>query len=211
MRVAVSLLLWMACGPRGADSGTDLGTDTPVRTIGVCSPMRPGTAPPTNEADLEALMQEVRLELFPQLASIPLDLVELDSETDYFQANLDFGTVSDPPFERDYRVLYNPSLFEDGPTQPAIAAILAHEMTHILDYTEMESSELVEFGIWYATSDTAEYERQTDESAMWLGCAEGLIDYRLWLYDNIPADAVEDKERTYFTPDEIREWVAEHS
>ncbi len=211
MRGSAWLVVCMACVPPDTDSGAGPGQYPPARTIGECSPMRPGTAPPTNEVDLTALMQEVRLDLFPQIASIPLDLVELDSETDYFQANVDFGTVSEPAFERDYRVLYNPKLFEDGPSQPAIAAILAHELTHILDYTQMESSELVEFGIWYATSDAAEYERQTDESTMWLGCADGLIDYRVWLYDNIPADSVEDKQRSYFTPEQIREWVAEHS
>ncbi len=211
MRGPALLVLCMACEAPDASTETDLGTETPARTIGACSPMRPGTAPPANAAELEALMLEVRRELFPQLTTVPLALVELDSETDYFQANLDFGTVGESPMERDYRVLYNPQLFDNGPSQPAIAAILAHELTHILDYTEMESPELVEFGIWYATGDTAEYERQTDESALWLGCADGLIDYRVWLYDNIPADAVEDKERTYFTPDQIREWVAARS
>ena len=208
MRWLSFLMMTASCGPAMTDT-TD--APSPQRTVGTCSPMRAGTPAPANATELEALMQEVRTELFPELATIPLSLVELDSETDFFQANLDFGTVNEPPLERAYRVLYNPRLFDNGPSQPAIAAILAHELTHILDYTQMESSELVEFGIWYATSDVAEYERETDESALWLGCAEGLTDYRIWLYDNIPADAVPDKERTYFTPDEIEAWVADHS
>lgn len=205
-----ALVLLAACSTPHADSETDSGSDTPARVVGTCSPMRPDVAPPTSAGELDSLLHEVRDALFPELVAVSLTLVELDSETDYFQANLDYGTVSAPPLERDYRILYNPRLFEGGPSQPAIVAILAHELTHIVDYTEMESSELVEFGIWYATSDTADYERQTDEAALWLGCADGLIDYRVWLYNNIPDSAVEDKERTYYTPDQIREWVAEH-
>ena len=144
------------------------------------------------------------------LDTLSLDLVPLQSETDYFQANLDYGTILDEPFERDYRVLYNPVLFEDPPSQPAVAAILAHELSHIRDYTEMDSTELVEFGVWYASEDTAEYERATDESALWLGCADGLVQYREWLYSHIPPDAVDEKRRVYMTPGEIQDWVTAH-
>ena len=192
----------------GACPGPQQTLDTMSPTVGVCSPMRAEDAPPRSAAELSTLVDEVRGALFPELSTASIDLVELDSETDFFQANLDLNTTSAPPFERGYRLLFNPQLFDDPPSQPAFAAILAHELTHIRDYTEMDGEELIRFGIWYATSDTAEYERETDEHALWLGCGDGLIDYRVWLYTHIPTDAVAEKERVYFTPDDIRTWQA---
>jgi len=172
--------------------------------------MRPGTTAPTDETQMRALVDEVHQAVFPELSEVSIDLVQLESETDFFQANLDLGTVSEPPLERAYRVLYNPHLFDNPPDQSAVAAILVHELTHILDYTEMNSEQLIEFGIWYATSDTAEYERATDEEALWRGCAEGLIAYREWLYEQLDAEDADEKRRVYFTPSEIREWQTTH-
>ena len=201
----VACLLLVACS-----SSNDSDTAPAIRTVGTCPPMRPGAPPPTDLDAVQALVDDVRAELFPELDGASIEVVELDSETDYFQANLDISTVGESPLERAYRVLANPLLFDDPPSQPAVAAILAHELTHVRDYTELDSAELVEFGLWYATEDTAAYERETDEHALWLGCADGLIAYREWLYAHIPASALADKQRSYYTPDEIREWQRLH-
>ncbi len=180
----------------------------PPPGVATCSPMRPDDPPPADEIALAALVQEVQATLYPRLRSAPIELVPLDSETDFFQANLDLSTVSAPPLDRSYEVYANPRLFDDPPSQPAIVAILAHELGHIEDYTWMTAEELVTFGLWYATSDTAAYERRTDERALRLGCAAGLLEYREWLYDHIPEDAVAEKQRVYYTPAEIEAWVS---
>ena len=52
-----------------------------------------------------------------------------------------------------------------------------HEFKHVLDYTEMNTNTLVEFGLWYADEDVAEYERATDEFALERGSATGLIEF----------------------------------
>lgn len=202
----VGCLLLAACTAAPSDD-----TAPVERSVGQCSPMRAGAPAPTELSAVQTLADEVQSALFPELTGASIEVVELDSETDYFQANLDIGTVGDPPLERAYRVLANPRLFDDPPSQPAVAAILAHELTHIRDYTELDGAELVEFGLWYATEDTAAYERETDEHALWLGCGDGLIAYREWLYAHIPAEAVPDKERSYYTPAEIRAWQEAHA
>ncbi len=207
MRV-ISAVLFATCAG-GGPTDSDLDTDTRPE-VGQCSVMRTNAAAPTSEQELAELFDEVRDALFPEMADISITLVELDSETDFFQSSLHLSTASDPPRERSYRLLFNPVLFDDPPSQPAIAAILAHELTHTGDYLDMDTAELVEFGIWYATGDTAEYERETDEGALWLGCGQGLIEYREWLYAHIPADAIAEKQRVYYTPDEIRSWMDEH-
>jgi hypothetical protein len=50
---------------------------------------------------------------------------------------------------------------------------------------------------------TAEFERWADLKAISLGYAEGLREYRRWLYRNVPASKLAEKQRNYFSPDEI--------
>ena len=82
-----------------------------------------------------------------------------------------------------------------------------HEFKHVLDYTEMDSNALIEFGLWYAGGDVAEYERATDEFALERGCASGLIDFREWLYGFVSEEVRAEKEANYYSPDEIRAWM----
>ena len=106
-------------------------------------------------------------------------------------------------------MLYNPAMFPDPPSRIAAGAIIIHELKHVLDYTGMDSDELVDFGLWYASGDDiSDYEKQTDEYALESGCAEGLSAYREWVYAHIPKEDLEEKMETYYTPDEIAAWVA---
>lgn len=50
---------------------------------------------------------------------------------------------------------------------------------------------------------TARFERKADMQAIALGYGPGLAQYRIWLYRNIPASAMPEKKRDYFSPEEI--------
>ncbi len=195
------LLMMLACDG-GEDSSTAASLTCTERFTG---------APPATEADIVALVESAREGFFPTFGELSLEVVTMESEDSYFVANLDLATLSEAPLERDYRVLYSPALFADPPSRLAVGAILVHELKHVLDYTGMESDELVEFGLWYASGeDISDYEKQTDEYALTSGCAEGLSAYREWVYAHIPAEDLQEKLDTYYTPEEIAAWVADN-
>lgn len=180
-------------------------------SVATCDAAMAAGVGPTTMADIAPIFEQVRRERVPELADVEITLGELSSDDSFFVANLDLATASSPPRERSYVVNANPRMFESpAPPFSAVYAILVHELKHIVDYTEMDTEELVSFGIWYATADVAEYERQTDEFALERGCAAGIKDYRVWLYARISEEAAEAKRRDYYTPEEIDAWVADH-
>jgi hypothetical protein len=161
------------------------------------------------EADVQLALEGVRDNLYPELAGVPLGLRSMESDSDFFYANLDLTTLDEDPRERDYFVFYNARLFDDPPPWEAVVAILAHEIKHVLDYTGMDTEALAEFGLWYGTTDDiSEYERATDEYALALGCGEGLSAYRTWLYDHVDEETAAQKRLDYYTPEEIDAWMA---
>jgi len=190
------LLLW-ACNPTPKDSAAPL----------TCSERFDGP-PPTQAADIEALAATAIGAYAPVLSGVEIRYAEISSESVFFQANLDVTTIEDDPLERSYTLQYNAALFSSPPSSAAVGAILVHELRHILDYAEMESAELSEFLVWYLSEDVSSYERATDEYALEAGCGEGLIAYREWLYATIPPEALAEKQRNYYTPEEIEAWMA---
>jgi hypothetical protein len=180
----------------------------PEPTLPTCAEAMADVPPLTGWESLTPLIEQVRADRYPELAGVPIELGMLESETDFFVANLVLSTATNPPLEREYLVLANPALLADPPPPSALYAILVHELAHIRDYTEKDTAELVSFGLWYAQGDTAAYERATDEVALKLGCGEGLKAYREWLYERLDAEAVEAKRETYYTPEEIEAWMA---
>lgn len=163
---------------------------------------------PSSEAEIAAMLDEVRV-LFPSLDGVEIGMVSNQSDTSYYAANLDLGTLADPPLERRYLLNWSELVLDDPPSRNATVAVLAHELAHIEDYLDMDGEELAAFGVWYATSDVSEYERGTDLTSMEKGCAVGLIDFRLWLYDHVDAETEAQKRVDYWTPEEIAAWIAD--
>lgn len=189
----------------GGPNQTDKGGDP-----GACDALM-NELPGASDLDgLQESLTAVQRELFPELDGVSLALQPVTSTTSFFAANLDLSTLDAAPLERSYVVQYAESVFELGAPQDGVVAILAHELAHVVDYTELDSEALVEFALWYAQGDVAVYERQTDETALSLGCATGLIAYREWLYSVVDDNTRAEKERLYYTPDEIRAWVIAH-
>lgn len=168
---------------------------------------------PRDVAQLQAILDEVRTKLLPEDADLSIRLVPRESETDFFASNLAGTTISDEPRLRAYWVQYNPAMFTDPPDRGAVLAILVHELGHVRDYTGMDTDTLVEFALAYGLSDdNSAIERRTDLFAMQLGCAEGLVTYREWLYARLVdhPDALARKKHEYFTPEELRAWIVDH-
>ena len=75
---------------------------------------------------------------------------------------------------------------------------------------------LLDFAGWYASQDPATsdelaaYERATDEKALQRGCADGLSAMRTWIYAHVDAETLAEKEKDYYTPEEITTWVADN-
>lgn len=197
------LLLLLACTPTAP-----VASDPPA--LLTCPALLDGGAPATDETELRTLLAAVQDNLFPELEGVEITMAPNQSEDGFFSANPDLTTLSAPPLERRYVVAYSTVQFEAPPPRDAVTAILAHELKHVLDYTEMDTQELVDFGIWYLQGDIAAYERQTDEHALELGCGEGLILYREWLYDRVTPEVEAQKRIDYYTPEEIGSWIEEH-
>jgi hypothetical protein len=102
-----------------------------------------------------------------------------------------------------YIILVNPQFFVKNAPENGIRSILAHELAHVLYYAERSRFELLGL-IKLSSKDFAQkFERGADLEAMARGYGEGLIEYRKWLYQNIPPKNLEEKKRNYFSPEEI--------
>jgi len=197
------LMALMACTDKAEDTSSD------AASAATCGALMSEAGDPSTEEGIQAALTAVQSNLFPELRETSLTLQAMESDSSYFSANLVIATIDDDPLEREYLVNYSTLLLPDPPSYAAVVAILAHELTHVLDYTRMDGDELAEFGLWYATADDiSEYVRGTDEYAMVLGCGEGLIQYREWLYTHVDKDTLEAKKRDYYTPEEIEAWMA---
>jgi hypothetical protein len=148
-------------------------------------------------------LQEIRARSFPELAGQSLYLSTFVASDAFFQSNFEVASLLVGPVQ--YVIEVNPRIFAlDCPPQ-AIDAVLAHELSHTLDYHRG--------GLWGILDilnqlrlypSLVRYERRTDLQAVFRGYGPGLIAYRHWIYRVIPASDVAAKRQTYFTPEEIQ-------
>ena len=198
------LALGLGCATQPTqDTGSDASTDP-------CTAATTGHGAPGTEGELVSLFARVQSGVHsPSLDEVQVDMVAMTSATDGFTTGPDLTTLDRPGPERRYIVRFNTLVFETPPPAGGTAAILAHELQHAVDYTEMDGDELLDFALRYAEGDIAAYERETDEVVLEAGCASGLKAYREWLYQQVDAETEANKRRDYYTPDEIDAWVAD--
>ena len=199
------LLALSACGltPGANDSGMSAG----VRDR--CAEAAAQHRPPQDELDLSYLIDEVQRQAFgADLQGVEVVLSPLPGETDFFRTTVDLTTVEAAGMKRRYIIQADNRLFSgDPPPLEGLAAILAHELQHVLDYTRMASDDLVAFTLQYNDGDIGDYERKTDEAVLALGCGTGLRDWREWLYTQLePTDETRARAE-YYTPEEIDAWL----
>jgi hypothetical protein len=169
----------------------------------------PGLPParPVGYQTVDSLLGEVRRQTFPELAGADITLNEIRSSSDYFTSGTEVRTILSPARHRSYLVYVNPRLFRDPPPLDAVRAVLAHELSHVVDYRRRTAGGLTRFTVRYLTHNQAAYERATDREALKRGYGCGLIAYREWLYRHLTPKAAAAKRKDYLTPEEIRRWL----
>jgi len=82
-------------------------------------------------------------------------------------------------------------------------AIIAHELAHVAYYANGNRLRL--FGLIRLGSKgfRERFEKRADIEALQHGYAQGLKQYRIWLYQHVSAGALQEKKRDYLTPEEI--------
>ncbi len=150
-----------------------------------------------------ALVNEIVTKSYPEIKLEKIRIKTFKSNSNYFKARFSYTRFF--TFQKMRHLLYvNPSVFEKGAPGEGIRGIVAHELAHILYYTEKNRFELLGLASLASKSFTTKFERRADLEAIARGYGEGLIKYREWLYKNVPASKLDNKKRDYFTPEEIR-------
>jgi hypothetical protein len=147
------------------------------------------------------LADEIIAASYPELKMANIQIKPFRSRSDYFRAR--FG-IPQYFFARMRFILFvNPDVFDLHAPEAGVRAIIAHELGHVVYFKSRNRLRLL--GLVRLTSKqfTAEFERWADLKAISLGYGEGLKEYRRWLYQNVPASRLAEKQRNYFSPDEI--------
>jgi hypothetical protein len=102
-----------------------------------------------------------------------------------------------------YLVFVNPRGFELQAPEAGVRAIIAHELGHVVYFKRRNRVRLLGLARLTSKRFSVEFERWADLKAISLGYGEGLKEYRHWLYRNVPASKLAEKQRNYFSPAEI--------
>jgi hypothetical protein len=150
----------------------------------------------------QKMANEIVDKSFPELKDKVIDVKTFSSKSDYFQSRFTF--VRFLTFrELKYVIYVNPKVYERNAPENGIRSILAHEICHIAYYVRKNRFQLFGLVALVRENFTRKFERRTDLDAISRGYGTGLIEYRKWLYENIPSKTVAAKKRNYLTPEEI--------
>jgi hypothetical protein len=110
--------------------------------------------------------------------------------------------------KRTYFIDINEKVFQCSPSPVALEAILAHELYHIKDYAEYKTKNFFSL-LWKMAGKKrrSQYERHTDLRTLNAHekYADGLIEYRKWIYQRLDEKGLIKKKFFYLTPQEIDE------
>ena len=139
---------------------------------------------------------------YPELRGVEIQFSIFQNNADFFRTR--FGI---PQFLFGRRMRYlirvNPKVCELQAPEAGIQAILAHELAHILYFKVGNRARLLGLARLNSKGFTARFERQTDLQTISRGYGEGLKEYRKWLYQHVPDQKLQEKQRNYFSPEEI--------
>ncbi len=154
-------------------------------------------------AKTQIYVSEIVQKSFPKIKLAKIRIKTFKSETNFFKARFSFTRFL--TFQRMRHLLYvNPEVYRRNAPEDSVKAILAHELAHILYYTKKNRFELLGLASLASNGFSAKFERKADLEAVARGYGEGLIQYRRWLYRNIPSNNISKKKRSYFSPQEIQ-------
>lgn len=150
----------------------------------------------------QAIVDEVIKASYPELKNADVQVETFHSASDYFRSSFSSRRFLSTQKMR-YLIKVNPRIYELNAPEEAVRAIIAHELGHAFDFHRKKRIQMLGLARLSSKGYTATFERRTDLQAISRGYSEGLKAYRVWLYQNIPADKLAEKHRNYFSPEEI--------
>ncbi len=150
----------------------------------------------------ERLVRDVRSSSFPELADKDIRVGQFTSDSDYFQARF---SISRFFLGRRMRYLIRVNSGATLLTAPEEGrrAIVAHELAHLAYFAKGNRLRLLSMLRFPGKGFRKRFEKRADVEALRRGYAQGLKQYRVWLYQHVPSGALPEKRRDYLSPDEI--------
>jgi len=150
----------------------------------------------------ERLVREVRSSSFPELHDRDVHARQFAGSSDYFQARFNiwrFFTAK----RMQYVIRVNSTAALLTAPEEGKRAIIAHELAHVAYYAKGNRLRL--FGLVRLASRRfrERFEKRADIEALQRGYAQGLKQYRIWLYQHVSGGVLQEKRRDYLTPEEI--------
>lgn len=150
----------------------------------------------------QKIIGEIIEKSFPELENKRIEVKPFQSDSDYFRARFSYGKYL--TFQKmRYIVFVNPQVFTKNAPENGVRSILAHELAHVLYFSEKNRFELLGLVNLSSKSFTKTFEHRADLEAISRGYGVGLKEYRAWLYQNIPQKNLVEKKRDYFSPEEL--------
>jgi hypothetical protein len=177
-------------------------------TLSSCATVPGQDAPPDAQRErLRAVVDDVRARSFPDLqdATIAVEVLEHDEGATFFALS-NFGVIEALGGARRYQILLSRRLLEldVNATRPALFAVVAHELSHTVDYEERDAAGLFSLlpMLWDERSEE-QVEKRTDLEAIARGYGSGLIAYRRWQKSVLDDHSYQQKLQIYYDPVEI--------
>ena len=147
-------------------------------------------------------IQRVGRSSFPELVHIDLRVRAFRSQSDYFRTRFSWSRFLLLMPMRYYADV-NPAVLQRQAPSDGVCAIIAHELAHVASL--IRGNRTRRLGLIRLISEryTVKFERGADLEAIHRGYGDGLKAYRTWVYNHIPPDRLQQKLRTYFSPEEI--------
>src|SRR5262249_6391440 len=150
----------------------------------------------------EGMVREVRSSSFPELRNRDIRVRQFDSSADYFQARFSpwrFFTVR----RMQYVIRVNSAVALSAAPEDGRRAIIAPQLAHVAYYAKGNRLRL--FGLIRLGSKgfREKFEKSADLETLRRGHAQGLKQYRVWLYQNVTSRVLQEKKRNYLGPEEI--------
>jgi hypothetical protein len=181
-RIAISLFIILPPFARAE-------TDTPKRT--------------------EQLVRDIRASSFPELSDADVRVRPFTSDCDYFRARFSIVRFFFAKKMRYFIEVNSTSAILTVP-DAGVRAIVAHELAHVAYYASDNRLHLFRLLRLANKGFRERFEKRADADAIRRGYAQGLKQYRLWLYAHVPANALREKKRDYLSPKEIDALAGKH-
>jgi hypothetical protein len=148
------------------------------------------------------LVRDVRSSSFPELAHKDIRVGQFTSDSDYFQARFSLSRFF-LGRKMQYLIRVNSGTTLLTAPEEARRAIIAHELAHLAYYANGNRLHLLGLLRFPGKNFRERFEKRADVVALSRGYAQGLKQYRVWLYKHVPPNALLEKKRDCLSPDEI--------